>query len=413
MAKGLRIAAFEGGALRFLASDTSGRETVLGLPLNRLLVKMVRVPAGEDPVAVATPLLKAASPFPDEELTVSCEVVREDERGRVVLAAALPEGSADDIGEALDAAKLSVVRIDSLAIGQLRGVWGALGEMAGRRLVLMRSVDCLSILVLDGDQPSAIRAITDLEDLRREVTLSLLEAEDFGGRRKLEEILVVLPEGVASDVSEEVLSAFAPVRTVTVGADAALVGVAARTTEEGALDALPASWREVLEETRFKAKLTRNLLVAGGLWLLAIGVLFGVPAGYGFLTDRQRDLSKRHARQHAAVMEMKAKVELIRKYSDRARSALEIMKAISDRLPEGVRLTSWSYRRDEGVSVAGEAETAEATYALKDAMDELAATDGEGEERRIFPSVALSGPSATKNGYKFALDCRYRAEEEE
>ena len=410
MASETRIAAFEGGQLRLLGSDEGSREVVLGLPLTRLLVKLVRVPAEADALETALPVLKAASPFPDDELTVSCETVREDESGKVVIAAALPESAADDIGEALDAAKLSVVRIDALVFGQLRGVWNALGEASGRRLVVVRSPDCLTLVILDGDQPSAIRAITDETDLKREVMLSLLEAEDFGGAKKLEEIVVV--EGEAAPSPLEGLSAFAPVRGITVGSDAALVGVAERSSDENALNALPESWREFLEETRFKAKLTRYLVVAGVIWALIVAVLFGVPVGYGFLTDHQKAMSKQHQRQYAAVKEMKAKVDLIHKYSDHARGALEIMKAVSDRLPEGVTLSSWTYRRDEGVRVSGDAETSESTYAFKDAMDAMTAGEDEDGEK-IFNTVNLNGPNASKGGYRFDLDCGYQGEEEE
>ena len=429
MALETRIAAFEDGQLRLLGSDESSREVVLGLPLTRLLVKLVRVPAEADAVETALPVLKAASPFPDDELTVSCETVREDESGKVVIAAALPESAADDIGEALDAAKLSVVRIDALVLGQLRGVWTALGESAGRRLVAVRSADCLSLVVLDGDQPSAIRAITDETDLKREVMLSLLEAEDFGGAKKLEEIVIVRGEAESLPLQEEessasdssgkdsaspfdALSVFAPLREIEVGSDAALVGVAERSSDENALNALPESWREFLEETRFKAKLTRYLVVAGVIWALIVAVLFGVPVGYGFLTDHQKALSKQHQRQYAAVKEMKAKVDLIHKYSDHARGALEVMKAVSDRLPEGVTLSGWNYRRDEGVRVSGDAETSEATYAFKDAMDALTAGEDEDGEK-IFNAVNLNGPNASKGGYRFDLECGYQGEEEE
>ena len=436
MSEEAKVAAYEGGQLRVLGGAEGVREVVLGLPLNRLLLKMVRVPAEADPVETAMPVLKAASPFPDDPLTVSCETVREDESGKVVIAAALPESAADDIGEALDAAKLSVVSIDSLALGQLRGVWSAIGEGAGRRMVVIRSVDCLSIVVLDGDLPSAIRAITDASDLKRELMLSLLEAEDFGGAKKLDEIILVQNDSaVPSDAADPAdftglktdstdlkdpidpfaaLESFAPVRTITVGEDAALVGVAERAQGgEAALNALPESWQEMLEETRFKRKLTKSLAIAGGIWVLAMAVLFGVPIAYGFMTDHQKSLSKQHQRQYAAVKEMKVKVDLIHKYSDHARGTLEIMKALSDRLPEGITLSSWSYKRDEGVRVSGEAESAEDVYVFKDAMDAL--SDGEdGEDgERIFGLVELSGPNATKNGQRFDLDCQYESGEDE
>ena len=432
-----QVAAFEGGKLRVLASGETSREAVLALPLNRLLVKMVRMPPGEDPVAVAEPVLKSMSPFPDDSITVGCETVREDGDGRVVIAAALPESAADDIGEALDAAKLNVVRIDSLALGQIRGVWPSLGESSGRRLVLLDSIDCLSCIVLDGDQPSAIRAITDRSDLRREIMLSLLEAENFGGARRLDEIILVETDSTGSTApagptdskdslvtptdpagptdskdSFAALEAFAPVRRLTVGADAALVGVAERAADEGSLNALPASWRELLEETRFKAKLVRYLAIAGGIWLLIMAVLFGVPMVYDFLTDHQKSLSKQHQRQYREVKDMKAKVDLIRKYSDHARGALEIMKALSDRLPEEITLTTWNYKRDEGVRVSGEGDAAESVYAFKDAMDEMSAGEGEDGER-IFPIVTLNGPNASKGRHRFDLDCQYKGEEEE
>ena len=432
-----QVAAFEGGKLRVLASGEKSREAVLALPLNRLLVKMVRVAPDEDPVAVSEPILKQMSPFPDDALTVSCEIVRDDEKGRVVIAAALPESAADDIGEQLDAEKLSVVRIDSLTLGQLRGVWNALGESSARRLVLFDSPDCLSCIVLDGDQPSAIRAITDRTNLWREVTLSLLEAEDFGGAKKIDEIIVVeqdngeevsrpLQSGegdslsrsgqeTASPLDEDPfnsLAAFAPIRRIAIGSDAALVGVAERSADEGALNALPESWRELLEETRFKRKLVKCLAIAGGFWLLIMATLFGVPMAYGFMTDHQKSLSRQHQRQYAAVKEMKAKVDLIHKYSDHARGALEIMKALSDRLPEGITLSAWNYKRDEGVRVSGDAEAAEDVYKFKDVMDEM--TDGEGGEgERIFGTVELNGPTPTKGGHRFDLDCQYKTEEEE
>ena len=411
MADVVQTAAFEGGVLRLLDPRAKAREAVLALPLSRLIVKMVRVPeeSREAPAAYAEPILQAMSPYPDEPLTVSCETVRETERGLVVLAAALPESAADDIAEALDAAKLNVTRVDSLALGILRGAWGALsvgGDTSSRRLVLIHGPDCISVVVLDGDAPSAIRAVSAESDLRREVMLSLLEAEDFGGARPLKETVTI------GEVETEAIEAFAPVRRIDVGEDAGLVGVAERSLDPSSLNALPQSWRDVLEETRFKAKLTRNLTVAGVIWGLIMLVLFGVPVAYGFMTDHQRALCKEHSRQYRAVAAMRDKVKLVQKYSDHARGALEIMKAVSDRLPQGITLTSWTFKRDEGVKVSGEADEAEQVYRFKDNMAEAGTEAEDGES--VFASVVLNGPSAGRGGkQKFDLECSYESEEEE
>ncbi len=411
MLKDIQVAAFEGGSLRVFAPGERGREAVLALPLSRLIVKVVRVPAGEDAVAVATPVLQRMSPFPDEPLTVSCETVREGEDGTIVMAAALPESAADDIAEALDGAKLNVTRVDSLAIGQLRGLWASLGagSVPLRRLVLIRSADCISLIVLDDDQPLVIRAVVDEGDLKREIMLSLLEAEDFGSARDVGEVVYV----TAGDEAAPETGLAAPARRLAVGADAALVGVAERSEDPAALNALPSSWAEVLSETRFKAKLVKYLSIAGGVWLLAMAILFGVPIAYGFMTDHQKSLSKRHARQYAEVKDMKAKVDLIGKYADHNRGALEIMKAISDRLPEGVTLSSWNFKRDEGVRLSGEADAASQVYEFKNVMAELAGGD-EGDGEKVFPIVELSGPSASKGGkQRFDLDLSCATEEDQ
>ncbi len=389
MQKDFQIAVFEGGTLRVVKSGNPGHEAVLALPLNRLLAKMVRVPVGEDAVAVATPVLQALSPFPDEPLTVNCETVRETAEGAVVLAAALPESATDDLAEALDAQKLNVTRIDLLALGQLREIWGHFDAADGkRRLIRITSPDCLTLIVLDGDQPVALRGLSDAGDREREEMLLLLEAESFGGPKPLAETIEVA------------------------ASDAAVEGVAERSLDPSALNALPASWREVLEETRFKAKLVRRLSVAVGLWLLVMGVLFGVPVVYGFMADHQKGLSRQHARQYRLVSDKKKKVDVFKEYSDHGRGALEIMKAVSDRLPAGITLSNWSYDRKTGLRISGEAETDTEVYDFKNTMEELAFGEDEDAER-VFRTVELGKLNMAKGKQRFDLDLGFEAQEEE
>lgn len=415
MANEIKVAAFEGGNLRLLSGDkSSGKEVVLALPLNRLLVKMVRIPTEhlDSPVEYVRTELEALSPFPDESLTISLETVRETDRGLVALAAALPESAADDIAEALDAAKLNVTRIDSLVLGSLRTLWPMIPG-AGRRIIIVRSVDAITLIVLDGDQPSAIRAVLPGSDLRREIMLSLVEAEDFGGDLPVDKLYIVSSAAVMgeAEVDLEAIKIFAPVEEIALSdEDAALNGVRDRSFEEGTLNALPDSWREVLEETRFKAKMRGYLLFFGLLWAVIMGVLIGVPFVYGYLTDYQKGLSRQHSKEYKSVLAMKEKVNLVRKYSDHAHGALEIMKAISDRLPQGIELNSWNFKReddtmtDTGLRISGEATDASLIYKFKDIVIDM----------EVFPMVNLIGPSASKGGkQKFDLDCKFLSEGEE
>ena len=131
MLPSVRVVAYEGGALRELSVESDSREAVLALPLSRLIVRMIRVPSESagDLVGYATPILQAMSPYPDETLTVSCEVMRETSEGTLVLAAALLESSTDDICEALDAKKLNITRVDALELGLCVGFGGRLRRM--------------------------------------------------------------------------------------------------------------------------------------------------------------------------------------------------------------------------------------------------------------------------------------------
>lgn len=391
MAREAQIVAYEGGALRTLPSRSSGREAVVALPLTCLLLKLVRVPVGEDPVAVAAPVLKALSPFPDEELTVSCETVSENEAGKVVIAAAMPESAADGVAEALDEKKLTVTRVDALVLGHLRAVWGRLNTADGqRRLVRLRSPDCISLFVLDGDQPVSISAVVDEGDLKRGEMLALLEAEDFAGPKPLAETVDLgEPQG-----------------------DEALEGIAERSDDPASLNALPASWREVMDETRFKSKLFRFLAVAGVVWALVMAVLLGVPVVYGFMTDHQKGLSRQHSRKYREVVAMKERVEIVRKYSDHTLGALEIMKAVSDRLPEGVTLSSWSYKQGDVLRIAGEAPLDGSELDLKESMEALAYGDENGETNKVFSSVHLGNTSEAKGMRRFNLDLSLKTEEE-
>ena len=253
-----------------------------------------------------------------------------------------------------------------------------------RRMVVLKSGEGTSLIVLDGDMPCSIRAVSTDCDMKRETMLSLLEAEDFSG-----------PAELSGTVEREI------------DVDAALAGVADRSDEPDALNAIPESWQQVLEESRFKAKLMRNLAVAGGIWILVMAILFGVPVAYGFMTDHVKSLSKAHSVQYKAVADKKAKVKVVRQYSDHTRGALEIMKAVSDRLPEGITLSSWEFTRDDGIRLRGDSDGSAPVYEFKDALVEMGGDDP------VFKVVELGSMSSQKDGrQKFDLDCRYEEAEE-
>ena len=402
-------------------------EVVLSMPLSSLLVKVSRTSVDDrDSLAETAGVeLGKVSPFPDETPVAGIETVAETDRDLVTMFAALPESGAADIGDALDEAKVRVLRTDITALGWLRNLWPRIvsPQSSGRIVVLMDLDDGWDVCVLDENSPSLLRglgAISDPAELGREMTLTLLQA---GIDVETGEIAVFSKREVSEEVVKR-LEAFAPVRIERVeeiDANWGVDGVARRTLEGATLDVTPADWSELREESRFKKKLTMFLAVAAAGWVVVMGTLFGGPVVYDQLTERQKTICKRHSKAYREVKEMRDKVKLVQQYSDHARGTLEMLKAVSDRMPEGVTLTSFNYRRGEKLSIGGEADQPTVVYDFKNALTEAEiilveaeeGSDKEAETEKLFAEVTLTGPSKSRNSHKFSIECLFESVEEE
>ena len=294
------VEAFRAAGRRF-----GTHEVVLSVPLSSLLVKVSSVPAEDRDrlQETAAEEIGKVSPFPDEEPVAGVETVLETE-GRVVsMFAALPEAAASEIGDALDEAKVRVLRTDISALGWLRTRWTEIypeGEAVPRRkVVLMSCDDGWDVVVLDNQVPSLLRGlggISNADDLFREVTLSLIRAD---ASVEASEIVVFVKSAIDGGLVKR-FGELAPVRVATVGgadcddangsgdglaAFGGVEGVALRTSEGYSLDVTPADWAEARTEARFSKKLFTFIALAAAGWLLAMAGLFGVPFVYGRMTD--------------------------------------------------------------------------------------------------------------------------------
>ena len=100
----------------------------------------------------------------------------------------------------------------------------------------------------------------------------------------------------------------------------------------------------------------------------------------------------------------------MQQYSDHARGALEMLKAISDRMPEGVtKLRSYTFKRGESITLSGEAEQQNDVLDFKDELAKAETEDG----TSLFAVVNLKGPSQSKGVYTFSIECLFEGEEEE
>ena len=404
------VEAFRAAVKRF-----GTREFALALPLSRFLVKSVSVPESERDTLgdVAQSALDGMSPFPDDPLTVGYETVAETDSAVVAVAAGLPEASSPDVVAALEAAKIRVTRVDVLELGWLRSLWPRISapEAAGaptpsRRLVLFSMADGWGMIVLDDGAPSVLRGlgeVTTAAELGREVMLSLLQG---GAGGEIGDVVVFSQGVVPQDVIDR-LGAFGPVRVETVEDPfAGVEGCARRAVEGSALDATPAIWAELRNEARYKKRLGIAVVAAATVWFAIMGVLFGVPFVYDKMRDSENAKIKRHAKAYKDVKDMRDKVKLVRRYSDHARGALEIFKAVSDRMPDGITLSAFQYKRGVNVHVTGEADQPTDVYTFKERFDQIMV-----DEVPVFADVRMPGVSGRGGKNKFDIDASFESED--
>ena len=415
-------------ALREAVKHFGQTEFTLAIPLSKLLVKGMRLPveARDDLLGAAKLELDGISPFPDEELSPAAEVVAETDSEIQVIASALPVAAAAEIGAALAAARVHVTRTDATALGWLRSLWPRLCEVeARRRVVLLDLGDGWDLAVLDDGAPVQLRGIGSVgsaAELGREVTLSLLACEASGV--DVGDVVVCSLAQPAEDVLTR-LAAFGPVRTVLVeDPSAGVEGCARREAEGGTFDVTPADWAESRTESRFRRKLKAFLAAAIGLWALVMGVLFGYEIVFNMMRDHQKDLRKgAHARAYKEVLDMTNRVALIDRYEDRSTCALEMLKLVSDSLPDddGMTFEFFRFRRGDSVFVRGKSSQRESwrqlEQALRAAQVPRSGADGDEESEDdappLFAEVKPSDSSQNRDGmFPFTIEAKFPVAEE-
>ena len=133
-------------------------------------------------------------------------------------------------------------------------------------------------------------------------------------------------------------------------------------------------------------------------WIALVGVLWGWPAA---LAARQAALQKQvDALEPAesAVREVRERIRLIERYSDRTFSPLEVLREVSLALPQGVTLKNYSYesaRRE--ASVEAEARASAPAYDFSNRLK---------SSPLLARNDIVSGPTENRNTGKTGFKIR-------
>jgi hypothetical protein len=265
--------------------------------------------------------------------------------------------------------------------------------------------DGWDLIVIDHGVPVLMRGLgvmPDTDTLIREITLSFMNAELEAGTLTPSEVLVISKTPPPSEQSARITELLgAPVRySPPPSEDGGVDGVAIRTYEAATMDLTPAVWRDAVKEARLDKRVMTGVGIAFVIWLGIMATLFSVPVINEQLTKRTREHSRAHAKAFKQVAARRARVQLIQSDMDYSNSALELLRITTEILPEGITLLSFTYSKEDGVRISGEADTPQLVYDYVEAMKAVSIFEG---------GVTLSGPTTTGNRkHKFDIDARFQ-----
>ena len=113
--------------------------------------------------------------------------------------------------------------------------------------------------------------------------------------------------------------------------------------EEDSIDITPVSWHQNLLESRFLKKAFRWMSIVGAFFVLAVLSFIAGPMVYDHLRDTESKERSKHRKEYQEIKKMQKGIEMVQRYSDYSYGMLEILRVISENMPETVNLTRFSY----------------------------------------------------------------------
>lgn len=369
------------------------------VPSEHVLLRVMDLPPVDDDELASMVELQAdkVSPFPVENMVVSHEVLERDESRCRVLVAAARLDAIEDIGNRLGAAGIVPARVDAALLGWWRSLRDADAVSPGRHLVLLLANSVPEVIVLEDGVPVVFRSMGTgmdwdepgiAEETAREVGYALMSLELEQGPAASCTVTVFYrgeePAGLLGALGEECACKVEarPLADLPTAAE----GVARRAAGGTTLDLTPVSWTSARMSRSFRRRMLAAAVLILLAWGLGVGGLFGMTVYEESKLASLQSTREEWRGPSLEVRSMRRRAYMIHRYMDRSDSALECLRETTSVQPRGVDLTSFSYRKGEGVKIRGNAVGVNEVYAFKSALD----------RSELFPETRLEGPSTMR-----------------
>lgn len=357
-----------------------GQPLWLTLPAAQTLLRVVSLPTTDDTElrGMAELQLDKFSPFPAESMVMALEVVERQEKAtRVLIAAAQRDVIAAQAAALLETGLLPAgVGVDLLGWWHNLKAAGKLAERGGELVIVLTAAGA-DLMALHNGHPLLFRTLSQnlagSAELIEELDFALLSLEAEWGEEvprlsiwRAPEVPVALAEAIQAHtelrVSLHELAALPPVTE----------GVAQRAAGAVALEPLVnlvlPDWLTEAKQRVLRRRLTLAGTVIGIVWFVTVAGL----VGYSQVMKQQvLAMQREQAQLEKPANEVRQQQELVRvlqQYADPSGTALESLREICNALPDGVKLTSFTFVKGEKIQIRGEADDAKNIYAFQQGL---------------------------------------------
>ena len=358
---------------------------VVGIPSSWVMLRIADLPAAapDELQGMVELQVDKFSPFPADESVISYELLSEGNDRCHVLLTAIPTKTVNLVGDALKKAGVQPKWVDVNLLAWWRILQDAEQVCAGgsQAFVILDDDSC-DVIVATGGQPAAMRSLSNMEDLSpaeaaeemaREIvyTLASLDLDRVGDR--LGEVAVwhrgQPPEELLSRLADTFAVAARPYALDSLPPLTEGLLRRAQSRGRGSLNLAPPAWQQAETARQTRRQMITLSATVLGIWALGIAILFGgLQIQNGKLAHQEELLAELKAPADS-VRTVREQALALEQYMDRSHSGLECLREVSDLLPPGIDLTSFSYHKGKNVEISGEAEAITQVYDFKKEMD--------------------------------------------
>jgi hypothetical protein len=394
--------------------DPSEHRVVTSVSCEDVLCQTLRLPATEpgELKQILDLQIDNLTPLPLEEVVYSFEPLETVEGQTRVLVAIAPKATVNERVEALETAGLppEIVSVDVVAMFRALIKRQALpGDDRLNALVIL-GVTSANVVVYSQGVPLVVRSIVLSPEafvrgegeslLREELQRTLVAAEAEQPQRAVGSVMFLTRTDELQSLAEKIAAGLsAPATFLTNGAapTAALsLCLQYAANEKVQLNLLPDEWRQKRRAAALRQRLIRGAIAVGVVYALALAVFLTLLGVKTARLHRLENETKSVQNKFTAARQLQNEMLAMRKQLDTKFSALEVLREITVRMAEGMRLNEFAFKKDQTVGLKGQAPSAAIAIDFQSRL----------EQCELFSKVIANRSSTEAGGLtKFDLVC--------